>query len=149
MVAMFASCAKDGATGPQGATGATGAAGAQGNANVSDSVYTVYNWNYNGSSQSWYATFTPTFLTSAIAGSGSVSVFLSIDGGYSWNALPTTYIDPSLVNAYWTFGYSPNNVTVFFTWSNLQPNTNPYTVYGNVNCMFKVVCTASHKALKH
>jgi hypothetical protein len=146
VVAMFTSCAKDGATGP---AGATGAAGAQGNANVSDSVYTVYNWNYDGANESWFYTFTPTFLTSAIASTGSVSVFLSIDGGNSWNGLPTTYVDPSMLDAYWTFGYATNNVTVYFTWSNLQPFNNPYSVYGNVDCKFKIVCTASHKALKH
>lgn len=142
-VLSFTSCSK-GATGD---TGPAGPAGANGNANVTPAQYTVTNWNYDGTSQQWYVTFNPPALTSDIANGGAVEVFLSVDGGNSWNAIPTAYIG-GVVTAYWTYTYTTGALTVDFTWSNLQPNSDPTTVYAT-NVEFNVICIAPSVVAQH
>ena len=131
IIAIFAlgflvtSCGKDGATGPE---------GPQGNANVYANTYVVSSWSTN--STNYYIDLYDADLTSDVQGSGAVQVFLSLNNGVDWNALPMTYVG----SPYYVMTYSTEIKNVFIDWiySGTGFGSDPNTVYGT-NCLFKVV----------
>ena len=122
---MLTSCGKDGATGPQ---------GPQGNANVYANTYVVSSWSLN--STNYYIDLYDADLTSDVQGSGAVQVFLSLNNGVDWNALPMTYVG----SPYYVMAYSTEIKNVYIDWiySGTGVGSDPNTIYGT-NCLFKVV----------
>ena len=140
VITLFASCGKDGATGP---------AGPQGNANVTGTNYVVTSgWTYtilNLPSLSYYSIgISDNSITSDIVTYGSVSTFISFDNtnwqSLNWNDLQTTSYSVS-----YEMTYSIGGVTAFIIPGDGNPNNsliaNP--IY------YKVVAIAGSIKKKH
>jgi hypothetical protein len=110
--------------------------GTYGNSNISSSTWTVTSWANNGFN--YYSDFNVSALTSSVQNSGTVQVFVSIDGGTNWVALPyTVYNTPS--NYLWSYITQTGLVEVKWTYDGTTLGSDPNTVYGAV-CQFKIVC---------
>jgi hypothetical protein len=128
------SCTKNGTTGP---TGATGSQGPQGNANVTGQQFTVSSWSNNGSF--YYTDFSVSALTPDILSGGAVEVYLSINGGTNWVALPfTQYASTDYI---WTYVTGDFLVEPHWEYNGVGLGSDPNTVYGTT-CEFNVVCIA-------
>ena len=125
---IFASCTKQGPTGPQ---------GAQGNANVTSNSYTITSWTTGN--YFYYTNLSVPALTSSILNSGAIEVYWSIDGGTSWNRLPKTVEGPE--NCFMSYLCMVGQVRINFTWNSGNLNGDPYTYFGTEST-FRVVCIA-------
>ena len=134
-----------GCTGPKGDPGATGPQGPQGNANVSETTYTIYSWSW--SSPQYYAALTIPSLTQNIQDYGSVTAFISIDNGLTWNSIPTTTVDPS-ENAYWSLATQTGLAQISFEWQSKLADGDPNATWAT-STLAKVVCVASGVMKKH
>ena len=120
----------------KGDTGPQGPAGANGNANVKESVYTVTSWTNGGY---YFANLADANLTSSVQSSGTTSVFLSVDGGNSWQSMPfTQYTGHGSPFYYWSINLTVGNVMILWAYSNGAGGVDPNTYY-STNCQFKVV----------
>lgn len=127
-----------------GQAGQPGPVGPQGNANVAMTPYTIGSWSAN--SGAYYADLADNNLNSSILNTGTTEVFMSLDGGNSWEALPFT-ASPEFM------GYitSINQVEVFWTNNNglLPPNYPDPNSYYATSVNIKIVDIASYVMKKH
>jgi hypothetical protein len=131
-------------TGPAGQPGPMGPQGPQGNANVIMTPYTILSWSANSSV--YYANLADNNLNSSILSNGSTEVFMSLDAGNSWEALPLT-ASPDFM------GYitSLNQVQVFWA-SNVNltpPNYPDPNNYFAATLQIKIVDIAPYAMKQH
>lgn len=148
---IFYGCSKD--TGPTGPQGPAGSTGAPGNANVltiMDSVNSSAGWTFAGTQ--WYAFFPNPYINSTfLKDGGFAEVFLSTDGGSTWNSMPYTYIGATLT-AQWSYSYTSSGggtgVYIYFTWNDQLAHTDPYATYG-FTARFNVVSITPSLQVKY
>ena len=136
---LFASCSKDGATGPAGPTGPTGPAGS-GSSSVKDTVISMTSGSWTASTNYDYATVSVPQITSAFLAKGEVFVFFSANGGAQWDALNYTSLNP----AGYTLDYyvNPGTLGLYF-----GPASNPNTFFSATTLQFRLVF-ATNGAIK-
>ena len=132
-----------GCTGP---AGPEGEPGADGNANVVGSSYAVPVWNVNATN--YYINISDPNLTSAINNSGTTEVFLTIDAGNTFAALPFTYYGGLNPNYIWSYTTNVGLVNIYWTNEGSGVGSDPNTIYGQI-CNFKVVDIASSVMKRH
>ncbi len=111
------SCKKEGPPGP---------AGEDGNANVKSSTITFSNWTWHSGTLYDYADFTWGEITSDIANSGTVLVYLS-NGNGGWLPLPRTIYPTSNYTQSQRYVYYQGGFTVIVQDSDLTQPANPGT----------------------
>ena len=129
-IALLSGCAKDGAVGPQGPQGPPG------NANVLSATYIVNNWTSSGNSF-WYVSFNVPEITSSVNSGGAVQVFMSLDDGYTWDAVPFTQVN-SPYNYYMSFITQPGLIEIDWVHEGGTLGSDPNSYY-LATCRFKVV----------
>ena len=91
---FFACEGPEGPEGPQGTQGIQGVEGPQGtegNANVSVTIFTIYDSQWSKSGSIWYYNTSLSIITSDIANNGIVLVFVKSTNSDAWQALPYTW----------------------------------------------------------
>ncbi len=130
--------------GPAGPSGPMGPAGLNGNANVLPTSWTINPWS--AGSSTYYADLTDNNLNANILTYGATEVFMSIDGGNSFEALPFT------VGAY-SMNYITSLNLVDVVWSDnngfVPPNYPDPNTYYSANCEIKIVDIASSVMKQH
>ncbi len=126
----------------EGKEGSPGPAGTNGNANVKSQTSTVSAWSWDGAGFYNFSNINVPILTSDIANTGVVMVYLQTTSG-EWAPLPRTFAitsAPTSMNQ--RFVYSTGNVKIIFQNSDLtQPSSSPI--------VFKIVCIASSGMIAH
>lgn len=136
----FASCGKDGATGPQGETGATGAQGEKGDSGTANVIYSEWlNLGFTGDVTSagdsiWYTGFEVPQLTADWLASGTVMVYANLG----------TADDPAIVSLpYFSVYNSVNIMPILLTGGiEIDANTDVSTGYdddGNIILQYRYV----------
>lgn len=125
-----------------GPKGDTGPAGTNGNANVKSQTSTVSTWSWDGAGYYNFSNINVPSLTSDIANTGAVMVYLQTTSG-EWAALPRTIAltsAPTSMNQ--RFVYTTGNVKIIIQNSDLTQPTSSSIV-------FKIVCIASTGMIAH
>ena len=107
---LFQSCKKEGPVGP---------AGKDGNANVQSSTITFSNWSWESTSKYEYCDFTWPSITSSIANSGAVIIYISTPSG--WVALPRTIYPNTTYSESQRFYYNIGSFRIIVQDSDLSP----------------------------
>ncbi len=125
---IFSSCKK-------GDTGPAGKDGTNGNANVKSQTSTISAWTWDGSAYILYSNVSVSSLTSDIANTGAVMVYLQTTSG-EWAPLARTFAITSTTSQNQRYVYSTGNVKIILQNSDLtQPSSSAV--------VFKIVCIAS------
>ena len=127
LIATLGSCVK----GDKGAAGTNGTNGTNGNANVHAGTISVgySDWTYTSSSWTYYFELTDNSITQDVVDNGTVSVFLSSNGGTSWQAIPMTVYINTTESYSFGFKYYLNGATLFLTFSDASTITSSYPTY--------------------
>jgi hypothetical protein len=128
---LFSACKK-------GDTGPAGPAGPAGTVSVTTTTYTVSTWT---NSSIWYTDLNVPALTSSVQATGAVEVFLSVNNGTTWTALPYTYVG-STVDYFMGFATNANQVEIQWTYNGVGSGSSPNSVLG-ATCQFKIVVVPS------
>lgn len=108
--------------------------GNYGNANINSMTFTVNSWN--SSSWCYFYDIPVSTLTQMVQDQGAVSVYISIDNGSDWVALPYTSVNTiDYFMEYLTF---TGTVEVQWIYNGNGIGTNPNSYFGS-SCMFKIV----------
>lgn len=114
--------------------------GAYGNANVTSHTFTVNSWN--ATSSMFYSHFTISNLTVGVQNGGAVMVYLSINDGTNWNALPCTFYSSS---NHYTMSFLTATNLVEVRWTNSSgtaiTGNDPNSMF-DATCKFKIVIFA-------
>ena len=112
--------------------------GNYGNSNITTTVLSATIWtNVAGE---WVSQLSVPAITAAVQSGGDVQVFLSIDNGTDWIALPFYKVTSGSDNYQMWYITSLNTVTVKWNYT-AGVGVNPNTYY-SATCQFKVVVTA-------
>ncbi|MCB9335801.1 MAG: hypothetical protein H6586_06605 [Flavobacteriales bacterium] len=93
-IALF-SCTKEGKQGE------TGPAGVNGNANVKSETFTIFPSNWQTSGNTIYVNRTTSLITTNIANSGAVLLYIQSTNSTAWQALPYTFPGTNQIYRYW------------------------------------------------
>lgn len=110
--------------GPQGPQGQQGEQGDDGNANVKISIFTVYDWEWTESSAAyWSYTKNIGIITSEIANSGIVVIFVKSTNSEHWQALPYTW--PGTYEKILRYWYTTNylEIDIYSEYDSYEPTS--------------------------
>jgi len=112
--------------------------GNYGNANITTTIFSVNPWQNDGFK--YYTNHTDPSITSSVQSNGTVDIFLSIDNGTTWQALPFTQLLGCTTPNYYQMGYitSLNSVQIQWIYFGSGLGVDPNTFFSNT-CQFKVV----------
>ncbi len=139
---LFSSCAKEGPAGPAGTNGTNGK---DGNANVKSQSYfiTGSEWTY----ASGEATLTKLMpqITADIIANGVVMVYAKPAGSATWDAMPTSYADPSGVVLSLGYSIDTGKLNLYWSWNSAVQLS--ASVIGNND--FRVVVISGSALARH
>ena len=110
--------------GPQGPAGPQGPQGDEGNANVKISIFTVYDWEWAESNTAyWSYNKYVSIITSEIANSGVVLVFVKSTNSEHWQSLPYTW--PGTYEKILRYWYTTNylEINIYSEYDSYEPTS--------------------------